>query len=554
MRARMSLALFTLLAGAAQAAVIYVDDSATGADDGSSWADAYTDLESALSAAALGDEVWVAEGTYTPSRQADTSDPTMTTSDPRDATFWIPRGVKVYGGFDGTEGSLATRAGLFSTTILSGDIGTPNVFSDNAHRVVFYTSVHNGSASQGTGAVLDGFVVEEANADSTTAGGAGVYVIPGSISGALFSPVFSVANCVIRDNVSIASGAGMAATGGLNGTIRDTEFLNNATGGNGGGLFVSSPSNFTLLARCRFVGNVALGNGGGFARGSVSVPSPHDLDLVACVFEGNAADGRGGGVWWGTNGDADSVLRVTDCLVINNTAGSFGGGLAVQPGADLNPGTIAGSVANVSSSTFADNAAVDAGGGVHAGVSASSGPDAAVSVSNTILWHNTAASDPQINMIATVNVVYSNVEGGGTTFGNINADPKFVDRPNLDYRILNGSPCADAGINSLLEPDAADLDGDANTAEELPLDLFGNARRLDSAMTDTGSGAAPITDMGAHELCSADFDLDGDVDSDDTDAFLDAYSNGDPAADMDGDGDLDFFDVSLFATAHNNGC
>ena len=51
-------------AGTAFADVIFVNDDASGANNGSSWADAYTALDEALSSAAGPDDIWVAAGVY----------------------------------------------------------------------------------------------------------------------------------------------------------------------------------------------------------------------------------------------------------------------------------------------------------------------------------------------------------------------------------------------------------------------------------------------------------------------------------------------------------
>src|SRR5436190_301007 len=90
----------------------YVKWNANGANDGSSWTNAYTDLQSALSVASSGDEIWVAAGTYEP-----------TTGTDRIISFTLKNGVAVYGGFEGAETLLTQRNPATNVTTLSGNIG-----------------------------------------------------------------------------------------------------------------------------------------------------------------------------------------------------------------------------------------------------------------------------------------------------------------------------------------------------------------------------------------------------------------------------------------------
>ena len=110
--------VITIVATGAYGDVIYVNDDAAGANDGSSWTDACTELQSALAVAETGDEIWVAAGTYRP----DFNVATGQHAGDRDATFRLKSGVALYGGFVGTESDLNQRTPTLSESILSGDL------------------------------------------------------------------------------------------------------------------------------------------------------------------------------------------------------------------------------------------------------------------------------------------------------------------------------------------------------------------------------------------------------------------------------------------------
>lgn len=105
---------------------IHVDSGATGADNGTSWTDAFVELHDALAAAGAGDTIWVARGTYFPDRG----------SGDRTVSYELPAGVHLYGGFAGSETALDHRESPPRGTILSGDIGTRGDTTDNAHRIM----------------------------------------------------------------------------------------------------------------------------------------------------------------------------------------------------------------------------------------------------------------------------------------------------------------------------------------------------------------------------------------------------------------------------------
>ncbi|HWZ22591.1 MAG TPA: hypothetical protein VNW06_08055, partial [Cytophagaceae bacterium] len=131
------------LSGAIAQTIIYVDINATGVNNGSSWANAFPDVNSAILAASPNDEIWVAKGVY------------LTTSD-NDPTkcFVITKNIRIYGGFNGTETTFSQRNVQSYETTLSGDIGVTGDSTDNSN-YIFQILNQPGTV------VIDGFTISQ---------------------------------------------------------------------------------------------------------------------------------------------------------------------------------------------------------------------------------------------------------------------------------------------------------------------------------------------------------------------------------------------------------
>jgi hypothetical protein len=143
--------------GQNSSATIYVDVEAPGNNDGTSWIDAYTELQPALELAVSGDQVWVAAGTYLPTEE-------HCGSGDRYKSFQLKNGVALYGGFDPTTGDVGwdDRDWVANPTILSGDIGLAGNNSDNSYHVF----CHPDGLGLDSSAVMDGFLIQDGNANS----------------------------------------------------------------------------------------------------------------------------------------------------------------------------------------------------------------------------------------------------------------------------------------------------------------------------------------------------------------------------------------------------
>jgi predicted outer membrane repeat protein len=313
-----------VLSGPVHAATLihYVKWDATGANDGTSWTDAYTDLQSALTAASSGDEIWVAAGIYKPTTDTD-----------RTISFVLKNGVGIYGGFAGTETLRTQRDYETNLTILSGDIGTQAEGSDNSYHVVVGNNTNNS-------AILDGFMITAGNADDS------VPYSPKGQGGGMYSYLGSptLSNVIFTGN-SAKFGGGMFSSGGPGYeepvsylTLTNVVFQNNSAI-EGGGFFSENYVHATLTD-VTFEGNTANRAGGGMQDRLGTIV------LTNVVFNNNRSDGAGGGI---------QIISLNASL----TNVTFSGNSAVFGGGLINAHTDS-QLTNV---TFSNNTA-EAGGGM----------------------------------------------------------------------------------------------------------------------------------------------------------------------------------------------
>jgi predicted outer membrane repeat protein len=303
----LALIIFVSIAGMANAQLVrYVKPTATGTGDGLTWANATANLQAMITASASGDEVWVAAGTYLPTTLAGDG------TDLRDVAFVMKSGVKIYGGFIGTETLLSARNATTNVTILSGDIGTPNVVTDNAFHVVI-------AAGALSTAVLDGFTITggNANGSNTTVTITGTLTVNRGHAGGI--SVNATGNDVIFTNLRVQfnrGGRGAMYCLSASPTISSSTFSNNTSDFNGGALycFAASPN----VTNVTFTSNTATLDGGAvFLTGTTSNPTFTDV-----TFTSNSGV-QGGAIYGNTSTQPVFTNVLFDANTATNRAGAF---------------------------------------------------------------------------------------------------------------------------------------------------------------------------------------------------------------------------------------
>ena len=465
---------------------LHVDRSAAGADSGLSWADAFPDLQAALQWGESGAlDIWMAQGSYVPGVN-------------REDTYRLISGVAVYGGFPagGGDGTFGARAWQTYETILSGDIGLPNDPVGNIYHVVTADGVDRSATLDGltiSGGQADGIetMASRTAAGSPLAAGEGCATYTawgGGLCSAGGSP--TLRHLTFRDNFGKRGGAIYNSRGQP--WLDDVRLIDNDAW-EGGGMY--NWEGDPLLTRVVLRGNFADYGGGMASDGWIQTLARPTLINVR--FEGNTAM-YGGGLYYG----GVSTPTLTNVSFSGNSAEAYGGGLRVNTS----------SFVTLTNVTFAGNVAGETGGGI-------SSREASLALANAVLWGNTAPTGAQIYVEdSTVSLDYSLVQDGCPTGATCSllasSNPQFLldpapgadgdwgtsDDDYGDLRPAETSPAVDAGDNGAVPADSADLDGDGNIAEKLPVDLGGGRRFANAAAPDTGSGSPPVVDLGAYEV------------------------------------------------------
>jgi hypothetical protein len=385
---------------------LYVD-GATGSDDSdcSDSTDPCDTIGYALTQAGNGDEISVAEGTYT-------------------ETLDIAITVTLKGGYTMSGTLWLPRTG---ETIVDANGADDSVFE-----------IYNADV------MMEGFTIQGANR-STWAGGI-----------AIADSTVVISATVVHKNETANIGGGVAVAGTSNVSLVNSTIIDNVAGHGGGGLIIAGADAHAQLVNVvvehneadygggiavrsgasahingmRIISNTAHESGGGvgiWAEGPVVV-------MVSTVISDNYGYDAGGLAMWEPGG----TFTGTNLLVVDNRSGPGPAGIALwgSSGGQLMNVTVSGN----DSATGFDGAEVE-------------GPVSGFPIVNSIFWGN--GTDGANLGGSNLNVSHSDVQGGSVGTDNINADPLFIG--GGDYRLGVGSPCIDKGTS--VGAPAADIEG-----------------------------------------------------------------------------------------------
>ena len=258
----------------------YVNASAAAGGDGTSWGRAFRTLDAALYLAfqPCNNEIWVAQGSYTPTSGA----------------YAMPANVAIYGGFTGVETNLAQRNWQAFPAILDG------------HKTAQFLIFNESAQPIGPTARLDGFILQNASYYA-------LYNYQGQ-------KVRTVANCTFRSNT-------------INGVINyrssphfltNCVFLQNGATTNqlAGAIQHYGSGDSLLMEDCVFQGNMTASDGAGITTYG------GDVTLVNCLFSGNYAVSNGAAVFAADLPAAPYVggfVTLRNCTFSGNHGGGVGG-------------------------------------------------------------------------------------------------------------------------------------------------------------------------------------------------------------------------------------
>lgn len=355
--------LVCVATSSASAAVVYVRADAAGTNSGESWANAFRDLQSALAAAQVGDEVWVAAGTYTPGAPGSL----------REATFLVRHSLSLFGGFSGTESRREERNPDARRTYLSGDLNADDIPGDDTFAGTGENAYHVLCIFEGS-PTIDGFFIEGGRADGISLGATPLSHDQGSGAN-VYDATPTFRNCVFRHNWSINHGT----INDHGSSIVDTcGFIENYARSHGGGLYMHHHAE-TQAMNCTFIGNWTDGDGGNLYCASMHHPMIQDCYISSgaanrgagmyvaadanpmierCTFRDNSATTGGGGLYIDV-----AFAHVMDCTFERNHAGeTIPGGGAGQGGSGGGGAWSTGGMPMVERCTFTDNVASFGGG------------------------------------------------------------------------------------------------------------------------------------------------------------------------------------------------